>query len=447
MYRLAKLGFSQSYTYFTWRNTKHELTEYFTELARDGATISGRISGRTRPTSCTSTCRSAAGRRSCAARCSRRRSARATASTAPRSSCSRRTPREPGSRGVPRLREIRGARLGPAPRDSLARVSRAPERDPPRQPGAAIRRDTCASTTIDNEQLICYSKHSGRRRQHRARRRQPRPASRPERLHRAAARRMAHGRGQARTRRTSSCPSGRYLVATARATSSRSTPRESPRARVQAAPARRDRAGLRLLLSDLKRRPLNEAAATADDIVRTIRSGTRTRSSISCTCARSSTRTTTASAISGAHREARLHRAARRQRDLAAAVLPLADARRRLRHRRLLRYQSRLRHARDFATFVPRRTSAGSRSSRSSSSTTPRTSIRGSSGARSAPRDSPKRDFYVWSDTDKRFPETRIIFTDTEQSNWAWDPVAEPVLLAPLLLASARLEPQQSRRS
>jgi starch synthase (maltosyl-transferring) len=32
MYRLAKLGFTQSYTYFTWRNTKHELTAYLTEL-------------------------------------------------------------------------------------------------------------------------------------------------------------------------------------------------------------------------------------------------------------------------------------------------------------------------------------------------------------------------------------------------------------------------------
>jgi starch synthase (maltosyl-transferring) len=32
MYRLAKLGFSQSYTYFTWRNTKEELTDYFNEL-------------------------------------------------------------------------------------------------------------------------------------------------------------------------------------------------------------------------------------------------------------------------------------------------------------------------------------------------------------------------------------------------------------------------------
>ena len=32
MYRLAKLGFTQSYTYFAWKNTKWELTEYFTEL-------------------------------------------------------------------------------------------------------------------------------------------------------------------------------------------------------------------------------------------------------------------------------------------------------------------------------------------------------------------------------------------------------------------------------
>ncbi|MFC1967882.1 alpha-1,4-glucan--maltose-1-phosphate maltosyltransferase [Chloroflexota bacterium] len=34
MYRLAKLGFTQSYTYFTWRNVKRELTQYFTELTQ-----------------------------------------------------------------------------------------------------------------------------------------------------------------------------------------------------------------------------------------------------------------------------------------------------------------------------------------------------------------------------------------------------------------------------
>lgn len=44
--------------------------------------------------------------------------------------------------------------------------------------------------------------------------------------------------------------------------------------------------------------------------------------------------------------------------------------------------------------------------------------------ARRAKPGSAKRNFYVWSDTDTKFPETRIIFTDTETSNWAWDPVA-----------------------
>ncbi len=34
MYHLAKLGFTQSYTYFTWRNTKHDLVEYFTTLTK-----------------------------------------------------------------------------------------------------------------------------------------------------------------------------------------------------------------------------------------------------------------------------------------------------------------------------------------------------------------------------------------------------------------------------
>jgi maltose alpha-D-glucosyltransferase/alpha-amylase len=44
--------------------------------------------------------------------------------------------------------------------------------------------------------------------------------------------------------------------------------------------------------------------------------------------------------------------------------------------------------------------------------------------AREAPPNSPERDFYVWSDTDKKYSDARIIFTDTEKSNWTWDPVA-----------------------
>ncbi|PTE20517.1 maltose alpha-D-glucosyltransferase [Cereibacter changlensis JA139] len=44
--------------------------------------------------------------------------------------------------------------------------------------------------------------------------------------------------------------------------------------------------------------------------------------------------------------------------------------------------------------------------------------------ARRAKPGSAARDWYVWSDTDQKFPETRIIFLDTEKSNWTWDPVA-----------------------
>ncbi len=39
--------------------------------------------------------------------------------------------------------------------------------------------------------------------------------------------------------------------------------------------------------------------------------------------------------------------------------------------------------------------------------------------------DSDKHDWYVWSDTDERYDDVRVIFTDTEDSNWAWDPKAE----------------------
>ncbi|MDQ4062062.1 MAG: maltose alpha-D-glucosyltransferase, partial [Pseudomonadota bacterium] len=45
--------------------------------------------------------------------------------------------------------------------------------------------------------------------------------------------------------------------------------------------------------------------------------------------------------------------------------------------------------------------------------------------ARRAKPGSAARDFYVWSDTDRKYAETRIIFLDTEPSNWAWDPVAK----------------------
>ena len=40
-------------------------------------------------------------------------------------------------------------------------------------------------------------------------------------------------------------------------------------------------------------------------------------------------------------------------------------------------------------------------------------------------RDNPKRDWYVWSQTDTRYGGVRIVFGDTETSNWAWDSISK----------------------
>ena len=44
--------------------------------------------------------------------------------------------------------------------------------------------------------------------------------------------------------------------------------------------------------------------------------------------------------------------------------------------------------------------------------------------ARHSPAGSRERDYYVWSDTDQKYGQARIIFLDTERSNWTWDEVA-----------------------
>ena len=45
--------------------------------------------------------------------------------------------------------------------------------------------------------------------------------------------------------------------------------------------------------------------------------------------------------------------------------------------------------------------------------------------ARRAPKGSPEREFYVWSDDPNKYKDVRIIFQDFEASNWTWDPVAQ----------------------
>ena len=156
-----------------------------------------------------------------------------------------------------------------------------------------------------------------------------------------------------------------------------------------------------------------------------IRSGTRTRSSISCTSSRFSTPTTTASAtspvstpsstisrVSGSTRSG-FSRSIRRRRkddgyDIAGyyAVSPdygtiaefkdfVAAA-----HARGIRVIIELviNHTSDQHPWFQR--------------------------ARASRPDSAARNYYVWSDNDKKYADTRIIFVDTEKSNWTWDPVA-----------------------
>ncbi|RYF66246.1 MAG: alpha-amylase, partial [Cytophagaceae bacterium] len=45
--------------------------------------------------------------------------------------------------------------------------------------------------------------------------------------------------------------------------------------------------------------------------------------------------------------------------------------------------------------------------------------------ARRAPKGSPERDYYVWTDDPTQFKDVRIIFQDFETSNWTWDPEAQ----------------------
>ena len=138
MAALAKAGFSQSYTYFTWRNTNAELIEYMTELTRtelpqyyrpnffaNTPDILHEYLQRRRP----------AGVRG-AARARGHALAELRDLLRLRARRERAGPR--GQRGVPRLGEVRGE--GAEARRAAAPARRNAERDPPREPRAAAPR-------------------------------------------------------------------------------------------------------------------------------------------------------------------------------------------------------------------------------------------------------------------------------------------------------------------
>ena len=168
MQRLAKVGFTQSYTYFTWRNTKQELTEYLTELTHRPSRRStcGRTSSSTRPTSTRCSCRPA-GRAGFQIRARAGGDAVAGLRHLQRLRAVR-GHAAPGQRGVSRLREVRDQGLGLGPARQHQRRHRRAQPHPPRQPGAAELISTCASTTPGTTTSSVYGKTTPAKRQHRS---------------------------------------------------------------------------------------------------------------------------------------------------------------------------------------------------------------------------------------------------------------------------------------
>ena len=139
MHRLAKLGFTQSYTYFTWRNTKRELTEYFTELAQGP----GRQYFRPNVWPNTPDILQETLQSGLRAAFAARLILAATLSAnygiyGPTFELMESAPREPGSEEYLRLREIPAASLAPRPSRQPALPDRAHEPHPPRECRAAV---------------------------------------------------------------------------------------------------------------------------------------------------------------------------------------------------------------------------------------------------------------------------------------------------------------------
>ena len=442
MYRLAKVGFIQSYTYFTWRNdASTSSTSTSTELThgRRSRVLPARTSGRTRPTSCPSTCSTAAAPRSSRGSCSRRRCRRSYGIYGPAFELwsTRRAARR---RGVPRLGEVPGPRTGTSTRRTacaplIARVNR----DPPRATRRCSDNAALRFHADRQRQLLCYSQARRRRR-----RRRPRASSTSTRTTRRRA-----GSTSTSTRSgidpATSRSRSHDLLGGARYRWQRRAQLRRARSRTQ---CRRTSSRVRRARAQRARR-----SSTSYDATRSARRRSRRRSAL--VQGRGHLRAARPRLprqqrrrhrrLPRADRAARLPARPRRHRALAAAVLPVAAARRRLRHRRLHATSTRpTARCDDFKRFLARGAPrAACASSPSWCSTTRRTSTRGSSARAARRRAAAERDFYVWSDTPDTYTDARIIFKDFETSNWTWDPVAERVLLAPLLLPPARPELRQ----
>ncbi|MFC1929491.1 alpha-1,4-glucan--maltose-1-phosphate maltosyltransferase [Chloroflexota bacterium] len=160
MYQLAKLGFTQSYTYFTWRNSKTELTEYLTELTQTGVKDFFRPNFWPNTPDILHESLQTGGRPAFMARLV----LAATLSSSygiygPAFENMENIPREKGSEEYLNSEKYEIKHWAVSRKDSLkdfvARVNRIRLENP-----ALQRNDNLWFNATDNEQLICYSKHS-----------------------------------------------------------------------------------------------------------------------------------------------------------------------------------------------------------------------------------------------------------------------------------------------
>ena len=158
MHKLAKLGFTQSYTYFTWRNSKAELTEYFTEVTKDPAREYFRPNFWPNTPDILHEALQHGGRPAFIARAVLAATAAANYGIyGPAYELQERTPREPGSEEYLNSEKYELKRWDLARADSLAplisRLNRIRRENPALQSDWSLQ-----FHPIDNEQLIAFSK-------------------------------------------------------------------------------------------------------------------------------------------------------------------------------------------------------------------------------------------------------------------------------------------------
>lgn len=163
MHRLAKLGFTQSYTYFPWRNTKAELTEYFSELAYSASRNYFRPNHWPNTPDILTAFLQNGGRPAFMARAVLAATLGANYGIyGPAFEHCENTPREPGSEEYLNSEKYEIRHWDPGRRDSLAplltRLNRARRENPALQQDWNLR-----FVPSDNDELICYAKYDDAR--------------------------------------------------------------------------------------------------------------------------------------------------------------------------------------------------------------------------------------------------------------------------------------------